>query len=172
MKNTIIGMVIGIVIIVGGYFAYGFIKNIGNINTSSLPKYSVEYDKDANPHKDLKTAMDKAKKSGKNILLIAGGSWCHWCGAMDSFLKEHNDLQNSFYGDFEVLKVYYGNGINKDGQSLLKQLPVLEGTPHFYVLNSDAKLLKSFGTVSIEQGNSYNKKKFFEFIKQHKDIKK
>jgi hypothetical protein len=168
MKNTISGIVIGIAIVVGGYFSIDFIKNIGNLNTSSLPSYSTKFDKTVNPHKDLKIAMNKAKKSGKNILIIAGGSWCKWCNAMDSFIDTNQDIKNKFYTDFEVVRVYYGANTNKYAQSLLKQFPVLAGTPHFYVLDSDAKLIKSFGTTQLEQGNSYNKTKFMDFIENHK----
>ncbi len=172
MKNTIFGIVIGIAIVVGGYFSIDFIKNIGNIDTKTLPSYSTKFDKSVNPHKDLKVAMDKSKKSGKNILLIVGGSWCKWCGAMDNFINTNQDVQNKFYTDFEVVRVYYGSGTNKETQSLLKQFPTIPGTPHFFVLNSDAKLIKNFGTTQLEQGSSYNKKKFIDFIDKHKTVSK
>jgi len=158
----------GIAIVVGGYFSIDFIKNFGNINMSSLPSYSTKFDKSVNPHKDLKVAMDKAKKSGKNILLIVGGSWCKWCRAMDSFINSNKDVQSKFYTEFEVVRVYYGTGTNKYAQSLLKQFPVLAGTPHFYILNSDAKLIKSYGTGQLELGNSYDKQKFINFIDKYK----
>jgi thioredoxin-related protein len=142
--------------------------NLSAIDMNNLPKYSTSYDKKANAYENLTKAMDKAKKSNKKILLIAGGAWCKWCGAFDNFFKENEKVANDFYGSFEVLKVYYGNGMNESSKSLFKQFPVLKGTPHFYILDKDAKLLESIGTVYLEEGNGYNKGKIIEFVNTKK----
>ena len=144
------------------------VVNLSAFDMNNLPKYSTSYDKKANAYEDLTNAMDKAKESNKKILLIAGGDWCKWCGFFDKFLKKNEKVANDFYGSFEVLKVYYGNGINESAQSLFKQFPILKGTPHFYILDKDAKLLESIGTAYLEEGNGYNKSKIIEFINSKK----
>jgi|SaaInl47_10m_RNA_FD_contig_123_23280_length_2926_multi_4_in_0_out_0_2 thioredoxin-related protein len=142
--------------------------NLSAIDMNNLPKYSTGYDKKANAYEDLVKAMDKAKESNKKILLIAGGDWCKWCGFFDDFFKNNTKVSNDFYGSFEVLKVYYGNGMNESSKSLFKQFPKIEGTPHFYLLDKNAKLLESIGTAYLEEGNGYNKSKIVEFINSKK----
>jgi len=137
-------------------------------DVGKLPIQSTTYDKKRNPHTDLALSMEKAKKSGKKILMVVGGEWCKWCGQLDNFLDDHESVAEDFYTSFEVLRVYYGKGISKEGKSLLTQFPAPKGTPHFYLLDSKAKLLKSIDTGNLERGYSYNKKKFMAFIKEHR----
>jgi hypothetical protein len=66
------------------------------------------------------------------------------------------------------MRVYYGKGINKEAQSLLKQFPPLKATPHFYILDKNAKLLKSLGSANLERGYGYNRKKIIKFIEENK----
>ena len=133
-----------------------------------LPKYATEYDSKANPHRTLATLMKKAKKSDKKILLMVGGDWCKWCGTLDNFLEDNEKIASSFYGSFEVMRVYYGKGINKETQSLLKQFPPLKATPHFYILDKNAKLLKSLESANLERGYGYNRKKIIKFIEENR----
>jgi len=142
-----------------------------NLHAFDVEKRSIQstsYDKKRNPHADLALSMEKAQLSGKKILMIVGGEWCKWCGQLDNFLDDHERVAEDFYTSFEVLRVYYGKGISAEGESLLTQFPAPKGTPHFYVLDSKAKLLKSIDTAFLERGYSYNKKKFVQFIEQNK----
>lgn len=145
-----------------------FIINLQAFDAEKLPIQSTTYDKKRNPHQDLALSMQKAKKSGKKILMVVGGDWCKWCGQLDNFLDDHPKIAGNFYGSFEVLRVYYGKDISKESKSLLSQFPAPKGTPHFYLLDSKAKLLKSIDTGYLERGYSYNKKLFVEFIEQNK----
>jgi thioredoxin-related protein len=148
-----------------------FTFGISGVDLDKLPSYSTTFDKKINPHVSLSKALDKVKKTNKNILLFVGGDWCRWSGTFDNFLDDHPKIAEAFYGSFEVVRVYYGNGINKYGQSLLKQFPPLKGTPHFYILNKKAKLLSSINTVYLERGYGYNKKKVMQFIQKYSKIK-
>jgi len=134
----------------------------------TLPHYSTKFDPKANPNADLSIALKKAKTEKKNVLLVVGGNWCKWCGTFDNFLDDHKSVAKDFYTTFEVVRVYYGNGISKAGQKLLKQFPPLKGTPHFYILDSNAKLLESIDTAFLERGYGYNTKKVITWIAKHK----
>ena len=112
-------------------------------DAGKLPIQSTTYDTKRNPHADLALSMGKAQVSGNKILLIVGGEWCKWCGQLDNFLDDHERVAEEFYTSFEVIRVYYGKGISEEGKSLLTQFPAPKGTPHFYLLDSKAKLLKA-----------------------------
>ncbi|MGV6830003.1 MAG: thioredoxin family protein [bacterium] len=144
------------------------IMHLHAFEMEKLPIQSSTYDKKRNPHMDLALSMEKAKKSGKKILMMVGGEWCRWCGQLDNFLDDHETVAKEFYTSFEVFRVYYGKDISKEGKSLLVQFPTFKGTPHFYLLDSKAKLLKSIDTRQFERGYSYDKKKFMSFIKKYR----
>lgn len=137
----------------------------------NLATYSTTYNKKANPHKDLSLAIQEAKKSKKNILLVVGGEWCKWCEQLDNFLEDKPTIAKDFYSSFEVVKVYFGKGMSKESKSLLEQFPKVKATPHFFILDSKSTLLKSIDTSKLERGYSYNSKKFTKFIKDNKTIK-
>ena len=171
MKNTIVGIIIGLLLAIGGYTLFSWLEQQNQLDVNSLPSYSHSFNKESNSSSDLILALKKAKKEQKNILLIAGGNWCKWCGTMENFLEANPKLQKAFYTKFEVLRVYYGKGMNQTAKTLLKQYPKPKGTPHFYVLDKEAKLLHSLNTGTLERGYSYNKTKFEAFIEKYSKIK-
>ena len=139
-----------------------------SFDMKDLPRYSTTYDKSSNPHKDLEKALKKAKKANKRVLLIVGGDWCKWCGTLDNFLEDNEPITKDLYSSFEVVKVYYAKDMNEHSKSLLKQFPKVEETPYFYILDSEAKLLKVVKSSLLERGYSYNKQKVLDFIKQNR----
>jgi len=144
-----------------------FVLFFGSFAYAVPPKYSLEYDKYANPNDDLQKALVKAKKENKNILMIVGGDWCKWCGQLENFLDDHKRIKDQLYKGFEVVKVYYAKDMNQDAKNLLKQFPKVEETPFFYVLDKNAKLINIAKSSSFERGFSYNPKKFLKFIKEN-----
>ena len=48
----------------------------------------------------------------------------------------------------------------------LSKYPVIEGYPHLYVLEADGKLLHSQFTGDLEKGKTYDREKFFAFLKE------
>jgi|GEM_PF-1265415 len=171
MKNIILGIIIGLVLALGGYKILSWLENQNQLDISTLPKYSISFNKEANATADMREAIEKATKEQKNILLIAGGDWCRWCGTMSNFLEEHPRLQKELYTKFEVVRLYYGKGINHSAKELIKKYGKPKGTPHFYILDNQAKLLNSFGTKSLERGYGYNRTKFADFINKYSKIR-
>jgi len=167
MKNILIGMVISAILVGGIYLLKPIYDNMDNLDKANLPKYSLIYDINANPNEDLIQALKKAKLEKKRVLIIAGGLWCKWCESLNNFFEENPKLEKDFFSKFEVVKVYYGNGISEKGMKFLRQFPVLKGTPHFYILNDDAKLLHSIDTTYLERGYSYSKVKLEKFITKY-----
>ena len=53
-----------------------FTFGISGVDLDKLPSYSTTFDKKINPHVSLSKALDKVKKTNKNILLFVGGDWC------------------------------------------------------------------------------------------------
>lgn len=65
---------------------------------------------------------------------------------------------------FVVVKINYSKE-NKN-EKFLSKYPAIEGYPHFFVLDSDGKLLHSQNTGELEQDKDYDKDKFVSFLKK------
>ena len=71
---------------------------------------------------------------------------------------------------YVVVKVNFSKE-NKN-EKFLSQYPAIEGYPHFFVLESDGKLLHSQNTGELEKDKDYDKEKFVAFLSKWKPIKK
>ena len=104
---------------------------------------------------------------GKLVLVEAGGAWCRWCWAIDSFLRANPDVQSEFDKTFVRVKVYYGD--QNPNRAYFATLPKAKGYPHFWILDADGQVLQSVNTGKLEDGkDSYDKAAFLKFIRERK----
>jgi thioredoxin-related protein len=123
------------------------------------------YDPGADPFVQLQTAAAQAKDEGKHVLLIAGGDWCSWCHYLDAFVKRNAEVASALYDTFVVVKVYYGDD-NKNA-SFFAGWPEAAGYPHFWIFSGDGNLLRSQGTLELEDGaKSYDAAAFLAFVER------
>lgn len=132
-------------------------------STGGYAQDNLGYDPDADPFQQLQDARSTAADDGKLILVIAGGDWCIWCHWLDAYLAANVDVSEALYGTFVVLKVFYGG--SDDNEEFFATIPRAAGYPHFWVLDSEGKLLASQNTVPLEDGDkSYDNRNFIAFI--------
>lgn len=122
------------------------------------------------PFNDLQIAVDNATKTNKRIILDVGGEWCIWCHRIDAFMRDTEEVKSLIEENFIIVKVNYSKE-NKN-EKFLSQYPAIEGYPHFFVLDSDGKLLHSQSTGDLEKDKDYDKEKFISFLKQWINSKK
>lgn len=122
------------------------------------------------PFNDLQIAVDNATKTNKRIILDVGGEWCIWCHRIDAFMRDTEEVKSLIEENFIIVKVNYSKE-NKN-EKFLSQYPAIEGYPHFFVLDSDGKLLHSQSTGDLEKDKDYDKEKFIFFLKQWINSKK
>lgn len=122
------------------------------------------------PFNDLQIAVDNATKTNKRIILDVGGEWCIWCHRIDAFIRDTEGVKSLIEENFIIVKVNYSKE-NKN-EKFLSQYPTVEGYPHFFVLDSDGKLLHSQSTGDLEKDKDYDKEKFISFLKQWINSKK
>ncbi len=125
-----------------------------------------KFDPTKNPSEDLKTAVKTATAENKRILLDVGGEWCIWCHRIDEFIETNEDVKSALTSAFVILKVNYSKE-NKN-EKFLGKFPAIEGYPHFFVLENDGSLIVSQNTGDLEDGKSYSKEKFLEFVAKYK----
>ena len=114
---------------------------------------------------DLQQAIDQAKSSGKRVLVDVGGNWCGWCREMERFIEAHQDLKALRDKYFVTVRVNWSEE-NKN-EAVLSKYPRIPGYPHFFVLDSDGRLLQSQDTSKVEDGqSSYDLAKFTAFFQK------
>src|SRR5260370_6486153 len=124
--------------------------------TSYAPPHN--YDPARDPEKDLASAAAEAKNSNRNIFVIVGGEWCSWCHIMDDFFHEHPDLTTLRDKNYVLVKVNMSReNLNR---AFLSQYPKIHGYPHIFILDPDQNLIQSQATNELEDGRSYNAKRF------------
>lgn len=106
-----------------------------------LPPYAVTFDARRDPAADLQLALAAARKDHKRVLVMVGGDWCVWCFLLDRHFREDPQAAQIFYDGFEVLRVYYGD--DNTNKAFLARFPDFDMFPHFFVVETDARVLAS-----------------------------
>jgi thioredoxin-related protein len=123
------------------------------------------YNPAANVKKDVATAVAKAKKEGKNVLIQVGGNWCIWCYRYDGFVKGDTALHRITNENYVVYHLNY----SKENKNLddLKELgfPQRFGFPVFVVLNQKGERLHTQDSGLLEKEKSYDADKVKTFLK-------
>mgnify|MGYP001590362039 CR=1 FL=1 len=128
-----------------------------------------KFDPTRNPFDDLKSAVGLAMEVNKRIILDVGGEWCIWCHRIDAIMHNTEEIKSLLEENFIILKINFSKE-NKN-EKFLSQYPPIEGYPHFYVLDTDGKLLHSQNTGEFEKEKDYDKEKFITFINKWKPVK-
>ena len=130
---------------------------------------TLMFDPARNPFEDLKVAVSTATESNKRIILDVGGEWCIWCHRIDAFMQNTEEIKSLLAENFIIVKINFSKE-NKN-EKFLFQYPAIEGYPHFFVLDSDGKLLHSQNTGDLEKDKDYDKDKFLDFLNKWKPEK-
>jgi thiol:disulfide interchange protein len=122
------------------------------------------YDPARDPEADLKLAVAKAAETHRNVLIDVGGEWCIWCHILDDYLARNRNVGDAFAKSFVIVKINWDP--KNENETFLSRYPKVDGYPHFIVLDSTGKHLKSQDTSELERGDSYNSKKMLDFAKR------
>jgi thioredoxin-related protein len=128
-----------------------------------------KFDVARSPKDDLQSAVLKAQKENKRIILDVGGEWCSWCIHMDRFIGTNPELKKLKEDNYIWVKVNFSE--ENENKEFLAAYPEAKGYPQLYVLEKDGTLLKSQDTSELEDGKTYNLKKFTEFLQKWSPVK-
>jgi len=111
---------------------------------------------------DVALAVERAKASGRRVLVDVGGEWCSWCHTMDRFFQRDAQAARLRDAGFVWVKVNYSP--QNRNEALLSRWPRIRGYPHLFVLDADGTLLHSQDTSMLEAGNGYDHDRFVAFL--------
>lgn len=135
-------------------------------STSTVSSYVpvTEYDPARDAAKDVAAAIQEAHRTNRNVLVEVGGKWCSWCRYLDKFFADHPDILQFREDKFIMVKVNFSPE-NKN-EALISKYGKVPGYPHFFVLDSNGKLLHSQDTSKLEEGKGYNPQVMMDFLKK------
>lgn len=99
----------------------------------SKPKVSVTHErfsKDMNYENSYKTALIKAKKAGKPLMLFMTTSYCPWCRKLENRILSQKDI------DRKIKKKYIPLTLNLDKDTYPEKFAKTRFTPIIYIINS------------------------------------
>lgn len=144
------------------FLAAGILHYTGNPGFTVRAPLPARYDPVRNVGEDFTTAQDIARASGRRILLEIGSEECLWCRRMDAFFTANPALARYRDERFVRLKVAVDHG--SMGAALMPMLPPVPGIPHFFVFDTDGRVLWSKDTEELEDLDSYDRRKFRRFL--------
>src|SRR5262245_33422151 len=71
------------------------------------PALPVKFEPSRDAARDVETALQTARATGKRVLVEIGGEWCSWCHIMDRFFAANPELKDLRDAKFVWLKVNY-----------------------------------------------------------------
>ena len=140
-------------------FINGFV--FGQAKTESVHIYNPKADAQA----DINTAVAKAKKANKHVLVQIGGNWCIWCIRFHNLVDSIPELKTYLNNNYETVMLNYSPE-NKNAELLKKyNYPGRFGFPVFLILDGDGKLLHTQNSAYLEEGKGHSPKKIMDFLK-------
>ena len=122
------------------------------------------YKPEENAKRAIQTALSKAGKENKHVLIQVGGNWCSWCAKFYTFTKSEPSIDSLLQSSFVVYHLNYSK--ENENLSILAQyaFPQRFGFPVFLILDGKGRLLHTQNSSYLENDKGYSKEKVFDFL--------
>jgi thioredoxin-related protein len=142
-----------------------FILHVAFGQEPGAEKVSI-YNPQADAKADINTAIAKAARENKHVLVQIGGNWCPWC------IKFHRVFNSDQKVDSIVKADYVFVLVNFSREN--KNLPIMQeleypqrfGFPVLVVLDATGKRIHTQDTGLLESGDGYDPRKVVIFLKE------
>jgi thioredoxin-related protein len=124
------------------------------------------YDPSLDGMKQIKEAIAKAGKEGKNVLIQYGGNWCSWCIRFDAFCKADSSITSIINSNYIPVKLNYDPTNKNDEANAYLGNPTRFGFPVFIIVDGKGHVIHIQDSSLLEEGKGYNKEKVIGFFSQ------
>lgn len=113
---------------------------------------------------DIKMAVEKAAKEGKNVLLQIGGNWCVWCLRFNEKVTTNDTLKTALENNYITYHLNYSK--ENENLDVLASLgyPQRMGFPVFVVLDGNGNRLHTQNSGYLEQGKGHSTQLVLGFL--------
>lgn len=124
------------------------------------------YNPKADAAQDLQSALNKAVKEHKNVLVQVGGNWCIWCTRFNATVKNNDTLSGLMTKNYVTVHLNYSPE-NKNEVMLAKlDFPQRFGFPVFVILDAKGNRIHTQNSAYLEAGKGYDNSKIAGFLEQ------
>jgi hypothetical protein len=121
----------------------------------------------ASAQAEILSALTRAARARKHVLLVFGADWCYDCHVLDKAFRRP-DIASVVAPNYEVVHVDVGEG--DKNQDLMNQydVPMKRGIPALAVLDANGKLLYSQKNGEFERARALGPEDLLEFLNRWK----
>ena len=116
---------------------------------------------------EIHSALARAAKSRKHVLLVFGADWCYDCHVLDQAFRRQ-DVASVLAPNYEVVHIDVGEGDKNQDLMNRYDVPMKRGIPAIAVLDSSGKLLYSQRNGEFERARALGPEDLLEFLKKWK----
>ena len=140
--------------------------------TVAKPTRSNIYDESADAAAQIDTALAKAKKENRRVLIQWGANWCGWCHLLHDCLKTNDKIQKKMLYEYDLVLVDVGQA--DKNLELAKKYEAdfaNQGLPFLTVLDAEGHVLANQETEALEEKDTkkqaHNPEAVLEFLTSH-----
>jgi thiol-disulfide isomerase/thioredoxin len=134
--------------------------------TLSLALAAVDpYPPPANAAADLRSARERARRSGKLLMVVFGGNWCPDCRALHDRLHE-SPVRENVERRFEIVNVNIGNEDANLGIAKGLGVSLKKGVPAAAFFTPDGKPIGITNQGELEPARQYNAQQVLAFLRR------
>ena len=122
------------------------------------------YDKRADAHKDIQTALTQAQADGKLVLLDFGANWCLDCIVL-SHLFEDKTVRPFLDDNFHVVSIDVGNWDRNLDVSQQYGTPIDNGIPAVVILAGTGDVIASTKNGALADARTASAREVLGFLK-------
>ncbi|TDE11353.1 thioredoxin family protein [Dyadobacter psychrotolerans] len=141
-----------------------FLLTLTLLSMAASAQKPIIYHPEADAKADIASAVQKAKKDGKHVLLQLGGNWCSWCILFDKLVNSNDTLKTFRDKNYEMVHVNFSPENKNEAVFASLGYPQRFGFPVFVILDGDGKRLHTQSSGYLEQGKGHDPKKVLEFF--------
>jgi len=124
------------------------------------------YDPSLDGMKQIKEAIGKASKEGKNVLIQNGGNWCSWCIKFHAFCKGDSAISAIINANYIPVKLNYDQTNKNDEANVFLGNPSRFGFPVFIIIDGKGNIIHIQDSSLLEEDRGYSKQKVTGFFSQ------
>ena len=134
------------------------------IGASTPARAQGPYDKRADAHKDIQTALTEAQADGKLVLLDFGANWCLDCLVL-SHLFEDQTVHPFLDGNFHVVSIDVGNWDRNLDVSQTFGDPIENGIPAVVILAGSGDVIASTKNGALADARTATARDVLAYLK-------
>jgi thioredoxin-related protein len=121
------------------------------------------YDPSADAKAEIDTALARARRDGKRVLVKYGGNWCGWCYRLhDCF--ERPEIRKVLRAEYELVLV----DIRSNEKLPARYNAKPDGYPYLTILDANGKVVSNESTVPLEVADHHDPEKVLAFLEKWK----